>query len=122
MSKEQFLKENLRPGELYAGLLLGQNGEPDQQIFLLPGDGKKVTWADGMAWAERAGGFLPTRREQSLLFANLKEQFKPERYWSGTQYAGTSYYAWFQYFSDGLQSLYHKSSELRVRAVRRLAI
>ena len=32
-SLEQFIKQNLRPGEIYAGLILGKNNEPDYHLF-----------------------------------------------------------------------------------------
>ena len=122
MSKEQFLKENLRLGEQYAGLLLGKGGKPDQHIFLLPWEANGVTWNAAVILAQKAGGELPTRREQSLLFANLKDQFKPEWYWSGEQHASTSDYAWIQTFGYGSQYDVRKSFYHRARAVRRLEI
>ncbi|MGV7210462.1 DUF1566 domain-containing protein [Oxalobacteraceae bacterium A2-2] len=122
MSKAQFMSENLRPGELYAGLLLGADGQPDQHIFLLPGAAEKLTWDQAKEWAAKAGGELPTRREQSLLFANLKSEFQAGWYWSGEQHVAYPAHAWLQYFSLGNQLYDHKSYAGRVRAVRRLAI
>lgn len=122
MSKEQFLKENQREGEVYAGLLLGKNGEPDIHLFLLPAKAEKLTWDKAVKFAADAGGDLPTRREQSLLFANLKEQFEPSWYWSKEQRAGGDYYAWGQSFDGGNQDNGRKSGTSRGRAVRRLII
>jgi len=70
----------------------------------------------------RNGGELPTRREQSLLYANCKSQFKGEWYWSGEQHAADSYGAWGQLFGNGDQIYGSKSFEARARAVRRLVI
>jgi len=122
MSKVQFMAENLREGEIYAGLLLGKDGEPDTHIFLLAGKAEKVNWDQAREWAAKIGGDLPTRREQSLLFANLKEQFEPAYYWSNEQHASNSDYAWFQYFVIGNQNNLTKSYSGRARAVRRLII
>lgn len=122
MSKAQFLKENLREGEIYAGLLLGKGDEPDAHIFLLAGKAEKVNWDQAREWATKIGGDLPTRREQSLLFANLKEQFEPEYYWSNEQHADYSVFAWLQYFDYGSQVSSSKSYSGRARAVRRLVI
>jgi hypothetical protein len=119
MSKEQFLKENQKAGEVYAGLILGQNGEPDYHLFILPGEAEKVTWSKAKEWAKKAGGDLPTRREQRVLFANAKQHFKPEWYWSGEQHASDSGNAWGQAFGYGLQGYDNKSVEGRARAVRR---
>jgi hypothetical protein len=50
------------------------------------------------------------------------EAFEQEWYWSSTQHASYSDYAWYQTFSYGNQHHYHKYDELRARAVRRLVI
>ena len=73
MSKQQWIAENLKPGEVYAGIILGKNGDPDHHLVLLPGALHDVNWTDATRWAESIGGELPTRREQALLFANTKE-------------------------------------------------
>lgn len=120
MSKEQFLKEHQKEGELYAGIILDPSG--DYHLFLLPGEAVDVSWDKARAWATRAGGDLPTRREQSLLFANLKGEFQPKWYWSGEQHAAYAGYAWTQGFVNGTQSYGRKSYGGRARAVRRLMI
>jgi len=120
--KAKFLAENSKPGEVYAGLLLGKNGDPDQHIFLLSGHEKSITWPKAKAWAKKAGGELPTRREQALLFANCKEKFDSGSYWSGEQFAGDESYAWCQDFGYGDQYGYRELNELRARAVRRLPL
>jgi hypothetical protein len=122
MSKQKFLEQNLRPGELYAGLILGKNGEADYHLFLLPGEAPPATWKKQLAWAKKQGGDLPNRREQPLLLANLKEEFKPEYYWSGVQHAALSLYAWAQHFNGGNQYDFTLSHEFRARAVRRVPI
>jgi hypothetical protein len=122
MSKAQWIAENLKAGEQYAGLILGKNGEPDHHLILLPGEAEAVTWDQAKEFAKKAGGELPTRREQALLFANLKEEFKQAWYWSGEQHASDSDCAWGQYFSNGGQYLTSPSTELRARAVRRLIL
>jgi hypothetical protein len=120
--KASYLAANLKKDESYAGLILGKNGEPDYHLVLLPGDVDDVTWDQAKAFAKKAGGELPTRREQSLLFANLKEEFKKRTYWSGEAYASDARYAWCQYFGHGVQYSYHTYDQLRARAVRRLPI
>ncbi len=123
MSKAQFLAENLKTSEIYSGLILGKDGEPDYHLVLLPAiPEKKLNWSDALAWAKSVGGDLPTRSEQALLFANSKEHFEGAWYWSNTQHAGNSDYAWVQNFDNGYQNDDHKSYEYRARAVRRLLI
>lgn len=121
-AKTEFLAQILREGESYAGLLLGKNGEPDIHLVLMPNKGEKLTWDQANKFAADAGGELPTRREQSLLFANLKEEFGPYWYWSGEQHASDPSVAWLQTFYGGFQYFIHKSVEGRVRVVRRLII
>ena len=121
-AKAAFLKENLKEGERYAGLILGEDGESDYHLFLRPGEAENTKWSDAMEWAKSNGGELPSRREQALLFANLKKEFKSAWYWSGEQHASDSDYAWVQTFASGSQNGYHKSNEFRARAVRRLKI
>ena len=123
MSKAQWMQENLRAGEIYAGLILGKDGKPDHHLFLLEAKpAKLLNWEDAKAWAATVGGELPSRCEQSLLIANLKEQFDPNWYWSAEQYAANSVCAWMQYFSVGYQYGSRKSDTYRARAVRRLII
>ncbi|MDC8756228.1 hypothetical protein [Janthinobacterium fluminis] len=107
---------------LYAGIMRGDAGAPDYHLFLLPGELVDAGWDKAVEWAESAGGTLPTRREQSLLFANLKEEFEPAWHWAGEQFAADPSYAWLQYFDLGLQGNGLKSYEGRARAVRRLII
>lgn len=121
-AKASFLASILKAGEHYAGIILGKDGEPDHHLILLPGEAESVNWAQAKEFAAKAGGELPTRREQSLLFTNLKEQFQPRWYWSGEQHASNSGYAWYQGFYDGTQNYTHKGGTCRARAVRRLVI
>ena len=108
----------LAEGETYAGLILNEDGTPSHHLVLLPGE-TEATWADAKAWATKAGGELPTRREQSLLFANAKAGFKARWYWSSEKHENGSY-AWFQYFDDGDQLTDHVGHGNCARAVRRL--
>ena len=121
-AKAQWIKENLKEGEEYSGLILGKDGEPDYHLFLRPGEAESVTLAQAKEWAKKAGGELPTRREQSLLYANLKEQFQPRWYWSGEQYAPNNGFAWAQFFYGGSQDDCPKNYFFRARAVRRLTL
>ena len=120
--KAAWLKANLKKGEIYAGILLGQNGAPDHHLILLPGDAEALTWAKAKEFAKKAGGDLPSRREQSLLFANLKDEFKGSWYWSGEQHASEPSYAWFQTFGHGSQGNCRVDYPCRARSVRRLPI
>lgn len=120
-AKNEFLKSVLKGGEQYAGLLLGKDGAPDQHIILIPGQANDVTFKQAQEFAAKAGGDLPTRREQALLYANLKEQFDDRWYWSGEMHSDTRF-AWCQDFHYGGQFSLNTDSSCRARAVRRISI
>lgn len=112
----------LQPGEHYAGLVLdATTGKPSHHLVLLPGDAEELTWSEANAWAAEHGGHLPTRREQALLFANLKREFEGVWRWSGEKSSSGS--AWIQNFGNGNQDCHsHLGNRLRVRAVRRIEV
>jgi hypothetical protein len=126
MSKAQFLVENLKPGEVYAGLILGKDGQPDYHLVLLPG-ATTSNWPDALYWAyglDTLGkSALPTRYESLLLAINISDSFDADEwYWTSTQHALNPNYAWIQYFGVGGQDYNRKSIECRARAVRRIYI
>ncbi|MES2319968.1 MAG: DUF1566 domain-containing protein [Pseudomonadota bacterium] len=111
-------KISLAEGESLGGLVLDDVGHPSHYVIMLPGEVESTSWDDSMAWAKTAGGRLPTRREQSLLYAHCKAEFKAAYYWSSEQHADHSGNAWLQYFDDGYQIYNHKTFQGRARAVR----
>ena len=120
MGRLEPVRETLNAGEHYAGLILGKGGAPDYHVVLLPGDAQDVSWSSAREWAALAGGELPTRRELSLLFANLKEQFNRVWYWSCEQSEARSQLVWGQNFTSGIQTMYGRPFHGRARAVRRV--
>ena len=121
MSKPQTVCNALRDGELYAGIILGKEGQPDHHLLLLPGEAEEVSWSLAREWARGSGGDLPTRRELALLYANLREQFQRRWYWSNEPQEPRSQLVWGQNFSSGIQTMYGRPFRGRARAVRRLA-
>ena len=65
---------------------------------------------------------VPAQTTLELFQEGGDEAFEEAWYWSSTQGAAGSDYAWYQHFSDGSQINYVKDYELRARAVRRLKI
>ena len=124
MSKQLFLEQNLQEGEIYAGLILGKNGERDYHLVLLAAKpDKDLNWQAAMVWAKSVGGYVPDRREARLLFINSSDSFDEDTwYWTSTTHADYSDFAWMQHFSDGDQTSYRKSNEYSARAVRRIYI
>lgn len=113
---------DLAADEIYAGLILNDDGTPSHHLVLLPGDNDEANLEASKAWAASINGELPSRREQSLLFANCKQHFKADWYWSGEAHASDARYAWCQDFTTGLQSNDRVGIQCRARAVRRLII
>lgn len=117
-----FTRPALNEGEHYAGIILGKDGAADHHLILLPGEAIDIKWQAAKEWAAEQGGELPTRREQSLLFANLKEQFKPRWHWSCEEHPDNAHYAFVQDFDDGRQGYDRKDTEYCARAVRRVSV
>lgn len=114
---------NLLLGEHYAGIIVGKDGDPSYHLILMPEATECTTWKKAVEWAEQQGGKLPTRREQSLLFANLKDQFENDWYWSSQTHESDAASAWYQNFGTGNQYDHHKDDDYcRARAVRRVKI
>lgn len=111
----------LGEGEKNAGLIF-KDGAPSHWVILVPGESTGISWKKAGTWAKELGAELPTRAEQSLLFANLKGEFQERFYWSCEQRAEVGDYAWLQFFGDGLQYYWYTSSKYFARAVRRLPI
>ncbi|MFC4931271.1 DUF1566 domain-containing protein [Massilia sp. GCM10023247] len=116
------LRETLKEGEHYAGIILGKDGAPDHHLILLPGDAADVSWPGALDWAIAQGGELPNRRELSLLFANLREQFAREWYWSSEPHETRAQLVWGANFASGIQTVYGRPFRGHARAVRRVAI
>lgn len=112
----------IKKGEHYAGICLGEDGKPSHHLILLPGEAEPANWQAQMDWAKSIGGDLPDRVESALLFATLRDEFKPEWYWTNEQRAAYADCAFGQDFDDGHQSFSHESYKYPVRAVRRSPI
>jgi hypothetical protein len=109
----------LQPGERYAGPVLNDDGTAKHHLVLLaarPED--DLNWTAAKAWAEKAGGTLPDRQEQALLFANCKAAL-PQR-WCWSSEAEGSSCAWHCDFTHGTQYYTSTSYEGCAVAVRRL--
>ena len=122
MSNYKEVQAGLNEGEAYAGLILGKEGRPDHHLVLLPGEAQEVSWGAARDWAGGAGGELPTRRELSLLYANLRERFERVWYWSGEPQEPRSQLVWGQNFTSGIQTMYGRPFRGRACAVRRLVV
>ena len=111
----------LADGEIYVGCIGDALGNL-HHVILLPGDNNADTHEAQLEWAKSIGGDLPTRIEQAMLWANHRDQFKNDWYWSNEQHHTESGWAWYQNFGDGIQYDRHRGTELRARAVRRVPI
>ena len=126
----------LRPGEHYAGLVLADNGHPLHHLVLMAArPDKRLSWEGAMDWAAEVGGALPTRREQSLLFAHCHEHAEQAWHWSCETHAEQVWhwpcethadddasYAWLCTFFNGNQGSNVQGSEACAVAVCRIPI
>lgn len=112
-----------QPEERYAGPILDTDGNLLYHLFLMaqrPTD--LLRWEDAMEWAKSIGGCLPTRQEQSLLYANCKPHLDPSYHWSCDTHDGNRDYAWYCSFNDGGQYTDSYIFECSAVAVRRVYI
>ena len=89
---------------------------------LAEGDAADVGWPGALDWAAAQGGELPNRRELSLLFANLREQFEREWYWSSEPHETRAQLVWGENFASGIQTVYGRPFRGHARAIRRVLI
>jgi hypothetical protein len=122
LAKQAFLAENLRKGEVYGGIVLGKDGEPDYHLFAQTKFIESATFEEVKAYVEKVGGEGATRRDLALLRVNAPEPFGTKAFWSCEQHAAYSGYAWCQYFEVGDQDYGLKYRKLCGVAVRRLPI
>ena len=111
----------LAEGEIYVGCIGDALGNL-HHVILLPGDNDDATHKSQLEWAKSIGGDLPNHIEQAMLWANHRDQFKKDWYWSNETHHTESGWAWYQSFGSGYQHHLLKGHELRARAVRRLPI
>jgi hypothetical protein len=111
----------LAEGETYIGCI-GDAAGSVHHVILLPGDNDDATWQQQIEWAKSIGGDLPNRIEQAMLWANFRDQFKKDWYWSNELHASDSDCAWVQYVGTGYQHCSHVDGCFRARAVRRLVL
>lgn len=110
----------LQPGEHYAGVVLDTEGKVMHHLVLMAQKPTgKLSWQDAMDWATSAGGHLPTRQEQALLYANCKPHLQTEWHWSCESHEGDASYAWHCSFDGGYQFDFLKSHGGSAVAVRR---
>ena len=119
MGEYMQIRAMLQEGEEYAGLILGKE-EPDYHLVLLPGQTDDASWPSAVEWAQGHGGGLPSRRELALLFANLRESFERNWYWSSEPHATRVQLVWGQNFASGIQTIYGRPYRGHARAVRRI--
>lgn len=104
---------------IFAGISLHEHERV--ALVLLEGEVEKTHKA-GLAWAAERSAVLPSRIDLCVLYANVRDQFPEEWYWSGETHPRLARYAWVQYFGYGYQFSVPKDLTSRCRAVRRAPI
>lgn len=113
----------LRPGEHYAGLVLQDDGQPSHHLVLMAArPDERLAWQAATEWAVEVDGTLPTRREQSLIYAHCRAHVDHGWHWSSETYEANASHAWSCSFLYGAKSNDRKSLEARAVAVRRIPI
>ena len=112
----------LADGEIYVATLFDAANGKGYHLILLPGDNDDATHEAQIEWAKSIGGDLPNRIEQAMLWANHRDLFQKDWYWSNETHHSESGWAWYQRFGRGGQISSLRTYELRARAVRRLPI
>jgi hypothetical protein len=83
-------------------------------------------WALALRIGDYDDWHIPSRLESLVMFGETKGteafDFELDWYWTSTQHASPSDFAWCQLFLDGYQNLDLKGYELRARAVRSIPI
>lgn len=121
-AKQEFLSANLRNGEVYGGIVLAQNGEPDYHLFAQTKFIESATFDEVKKHVEKVGGVGAIRRDLALLRVNAPKPFGTKVFWSCEQHSADSSFAWCQYFDIGTQYLTSKSYRLCGVAVRKVVI
>lgn len=109
-------------GEQYAGIMINSTVD-NYHLILTKVSPDELSWQDATSWVVDVNGFLPTRSEQALLYANLKDHILKEQwswFWSSCELNGL--YAWGQDFVNGYQSAYSKTEHNYAQAVRRVPV
>jgi len=83
---------------------------------------EEMNWHEAVEWCKSVGGELPPRDILLQCFMNegIRPLFKPEWYWSSTEFLATD--AWLQGFANGYQAYGLKNGYGYVRAVRKVII
>lgn len=112
---------SLRQGERYASLILGMDGAHDYHLVLLPDESElgDQSWQAASNWAASLGHSLPDRREQTLLYVPLKEEFRPNWYWS-CEPGDIADEAWCKDFDTGVSYQNAREYDGYARRVRRV--
>lgn len=110
-------------GGTFAGVVTLKDGAHVAVVLLADKPEKSLKWEAAKAWAESVDGVLPTRPVAALLYANAKDQFERDWYWTSerldadTGDKDDASYAWYCSFGNGLQD-YFVISAGAARALR----
>lgn len=121
------LVQRMLDGSVRAGV----SPETSGVLYTTPEDAPgKYTWNASMYYCHEleADGHndwrVPTKGELNVLFANraaiggFNENLSDNAHWYPSSAEANSDYAWMQRFSDGLETVIHKHSNLSLRCVR----
>lgn len=115
MSKAQFLKDNIKPGETYLGFF----PQGDFHLVEIAVSESRMTYHEAEKWAKSVGGCLPTDFEEMI--ASFGDR-KSDWFWVRTNFAGLSKFQQ-NYASKQVHGQLHTGDIYRqnsARSVRRI--
>lgn len=89
-----------------------------KKYYLGPEANKKMNWYEAKAWARDMGGVLMPREVALIAYKKneLRKHFRTDdAYWLDQEYGPST--TWVQFFSNGYQLTYSKTSAGYVRAI-----
>lgn len=115
-----FDRAELRPDELYAGVINGDSGS--YHLIVLPGEARGVTWQQAKVIAAVLGGQLPTLAELALICRDVRGEFPADgTYWLSEAFDSKAAF-YYDVGARGRCDFESHEALLCARAVRRVYV
>jgi hypothetical protein len=113
--------EIVKAGELYVGIVSGENGDDDYHLVRLPIRRGRANWHQAHELAREAGGELPTRDELAIMAAECGDKFSRDWFWSSeldSEFTRSGCCQSFTGLGEGFCSALNKQRWCAVRRVK----
>lgn len=108
-------------GELYIGIVSGENGNDDYHLVRLPVRRGRANWHQAHELARKIGGELPTRDELAIMAAECGGKFPRDWFWSSeldSEFTRSGCCQSFAGLGEGFGSVLNKQRWCAVRRVK----